>query len=369
MQVSRRDILAGLSLLPLTASAREPAAPVQIGAIRWDAWYSKSDNSVFPQNNLAPASFRSRAPAHCVQNGEDLSCTGTIDVIEAEIAAAQRARLSFWAFGWYPANTSLRKAWDFYQSAPSKRSMPWCAIVGFGDLGSARGAIAERDKKLRQWVGRMKQDDYFRADVAGAKRPLLFIFYREKELQSYFRSLEALGEGLSRFRELARAEGGFDPYIVLFDPALDMALFKGSGVDAISNYIGGFQPKERGSFAELDRQVQDYWRRMALTGAPMVPIAQVGWDTRPRREHPVPWSEPGYGDPTKRNLYYAMASPEELTAHLLAARRFGADHAAQCSSRLVLLYSWNECDEGGCVLPTLGDRRGHYLAAIARAAG
>jgi hypothetical protein len=32
---------------------------------------------------------------------------------------------------------------------------------------------------------------------------------------------------------------------------------------------------------------------------------------------------------------------------------------------VLLIYSWDECDEGGCLMPTHGDPTGRHLSAIA----
>ena len=79
---------------------------------------------------------------------------------------------------------------------------------------------------------------------------------------------------------------------------------------------------------------------MLGTGSNIVINAIVGWDTRPRHK--------AEGE---RANYYALASPQEFAAHLKTAVSLTRDYKDKCESATVLVYSWNECDEGGGVLP------------------
>jgi hypothetical protein len=51
--------------------------------------------------------------------------------------------------------------------------------------------------------------------------------------------------------------------------------------------------------------------------------------------------------------------------HLRAAVEFIDSHDLACPSKVLLIYSWNECEEGGALVPSLGDPQGSYLTAIA----
>jgi hypothetical protein len=365
--ISRRSLIAAIP--PLFVVKMGEATTIQpiVGAIRWDAWYSKQDDSVYAQNNLAPKIYQRRSPIHCSFHGDQISCNGNLSVIDAEIRAASRAGIAFWAFDWFPSNSSLRRAWELYQSSQINHLIKWCPIVGLGELGSPSFSNTERDRKLESWVTRMSSSTYYKVDILGDKRPLIFIFYRSNELLTYFGTLKALHSCLDRLRELATIPNIGNPYIVIFDPALDMKLFKESGADALSNYIGAFQPRERGTFADLDRQVRRYWDRMAATGVGMIPIAQVGWDTRPRHDHPVPWDKPKDSGGQTRDNYYAIATPQEFFEHMKATRDFVERNQLACPSHIILLYSWDECDEGGCIMPTFGDPNGAYLSALSAA--
>ncbi len=361
MLLSRRSVIAGL-LASLQAgrvwSAEERPS---VGAIRWDAWYEKSGESVFPQNNLAPPDYQDRAPAHCTIQAGNVSCTGSQAIMDAEIRLAHAAGLSFWAFDWYAGSSSLRVGWSLYQASAINRLIDWCPILDIGSLGSPSRSTAETDRNIDLFVGYMTSKTYFHLTIDNRERPLLFLFYSHEEVTKYFNDLEGLRTAFDRMRDRAAKSSVGDPYIVLFDPALDIDVFRRSGADAISNYIGDFTPTIRGPYSDLDRQVRRYWDRMAASGAPMMPIAQVGWDTRPRNAHPVPWDR---GPAIAMDDYYALATPAEFERHIRAAMDFVNTHPRACPARAVLLYSWDECDEGGCIMATRGDPQGRYIGAL-----
>jgi hypothetical protein len=368
MAITRRSFLASIASAVAVAQRKAfaSAQDIHVGAIRWDAWYSRTDQSIPAQNNLSPKTYRARAPIHCAVSQDEVTCNGDQPVLDAEIRAAHQGGIAFWAFDWFPAGSSFRRAWTLYQSSSINHLVKWCPIAGLGDLGSSSKSVEEMDEKARGWVALMSSPTFYRARVQGRERPLFFIFYRAEEMLKYFGDLASLHEGLDRVRRLALQQGVGEPYFVLFNPALDMSLFSSSGADAVSNYISNFRAQERGSFSDLDRQVRHYWDRMAATGAEIVPIAQIGWDKRPRLDQPVPWEKTD--KKINRNLYYEMATPAEFAEHMKAALEFVGKNQ-NCESRIVLVYSWDECDEGGCIMPTLGDPGGDYLTALSRALG
>jgi len=367
MTITRRTLLASIASAAavVRTNAFASTQDVQIGAIRWDAWYSKTDQSVSAQDNLSPKLYQPRAPVHCSVSNETVSCKGDQAVLDAEISAAAQAGIAFWAFDWFPAGSSFRRAWTLYQSSSINHLVKWCPIAGLADLGSTSRSAKEMDEKVRDWLELMSSPTFFRARVRGVERPLFFIFYRAEEMLKYFGDLPSLRMRLDQFKKAAVQRGIGNPYFVLFNPALDLNLFSNSGADANSNYISDFRAQERGSFSELDRQVRHYWDRMANIGTEIIPIAQVGWDKRPRLDRPVPWDRADHK--ANRNLYYEMATPAEFTEHMRAAIGFVRRNTNSCVSRTVLVYSWDECDEGGCIMPTVGDPGGSYLRAVSRA--
>src|SRR3954447_8826963 len=100
--ISRRAIVLGSLSSALAHSVAASTPKPVAGAIRWDAWYARKDASVYAQRNLSGAEFRGRAPAHCIVDAsKELDCEGNQKIIDAEITAASRAGLSYWAFDWF----------------------------------------------------------------------------------------------------------------------------------------------------------------------------------------------------------------------------------------------------------------------------
>ena len=82
----------------------------------------------------------------------------------------------------------------------------------------------------------------------------------------------------------------------------------------------------------------------------MVPLATAGWDPRPRIETPTPWHD--YGSAA---YYHAPPTPQELAQHLQAALDWLKAHPQTAVANAVLIYAWNEFDEGGWLATTLAE--------------
>lgn len=96
-----------------------------------------------------------------------------------------------------------------------------------------------------------------------------------------------------------------------------------------------------------------FWTTMGSTGTPIVPICQTGWDTRPRIQRPPSFVKikPHFGE----SAYVVAPSPAQLTAHLQAAVSYVTANPTICPSKAIIIYSWDECDEGGnALIPSYG---------------
>ena len=133
LSILRRSFLRNsaefLAYLIASRSARAAASGVVTGAIRWDAWYRRTDFSVYAQNDLAPEKFHYRVPLHCKVNSHSIDCNGNQADMDEEIAVAAVSGIKFWAFVWYPSDSSLRIAWNLYQNSQLRHQINWCGIV------------------------------------------------------------------------------------------------------------------------------------------------------------------------------------------------------------------------------------------------
>nr|WP_294525620.1 hypothetical protein [uncultured Rhodopila sp.] len=281
--------------------------------------------------------------------------------MDREIEAAARAGLKFWAFVWYDPNSSLRAAWNLYQSSSLRDQINWCGIVSLASWNSAPSDQSRWQTNVQQWAEYMSAPNYQRVGSDGRSpgRPLLFLLWDQRQFEGFFENLDNLGRSLDLLRERVTAAGGDAPYIVILRGTEGAPILSRIGADAIGGYVPRFRQVPAGRYADLDQQARAYWAALEATGKPIVPIAIVGWDTRPRQEHPGPFSHVQVPE-----RYYAMSTPAELSGHMRAAVGFIRRNESACPSKVLLIYSWNECDEGGGLIPTLGDPTGSYLVAI-----
>jgi hypothetical protein len=289
--------------------------------------------------------------------------------MDQEIRDAAFAGLRFWAFVWYPQDSSLRTAWTLYQSSPIRHLVNWCGMVGLDRLGAIPFEGGAWKARIDEWCGYMTQPHYQKVQVAGSPpRPVLFLMWNQQGLDRYFAGQMAnvrLAFGLLCDRLTEAGLGR--PYVVVLGGTRGVPVVGAGCGDAVSSYIAAMRREKVGAYRDLDRQARAFWQTLAESGVPIVPIAMVGWDVRPRMAHPLPWDSHKETPPQEMDDYYVLPEPGELTAHLRAAVDFIAANPRSCPSRLLLIYSWDECDEGGGLIPTRADPAGRYLAAARQA--
>ena len=324
--------LATLFLLPLSLLAAERPT---VGAIRWDAWSGGGVTSQVEQT-LSPEKHRFRLPwfAHLDASGRahlDASAEG---VMEQEIAYAKQAGLDYWAFLTYPEADAMSSALARYLRSPKRSDLGFCLILHQTLSVPAARWPAERDRTLKL----LKEPGYQK--VLG--RPLVYAF----DLKTEHPTVK------QRFDELRTAANsvGLDPYLVYmgWSPQRDYQQHATEGFAAVSAYAHpGTEPvfsKYVGAFE------QHAWANALATKTPYVPLVTTGWDKRPRQDHPVSWEKnPGYA---QQQTWPATPTPTELAAHLGRALAFVKAHPSVCPANTVIVYAWNEHDEGGWLCPT-----------------
>jgi hypothetical protein len=343
------------------------SAPVQalgrpiVGAIRWDAWYGQGGPVAEVERSLGPRKFHFRLPFFARVLADDrVRINGDAPgVIEKEIASAAHAGLNYWAFVDYGDEGDLTIARRRYQEARDKHGLRFCFIEegtridGQGPRGWAR-------------LVSFFQDPNYQTVPEG--RPLLFVFGCPKKV------------GKKEFQELSEAAvaaGGKRPYLVLmgFDPRQDARDMETLGFDAVSAYAAGGQYRgDMWSYSQLTEHVRrDYWEVCRRYGIATITFATTGWDTRPRLEHPVSWMAgvEARPDPTppaeqKPLLDDVTATPSQLARHLQDALEWTQNNRALNPANAIIIYAWNENDEGGWLIPTLseGPARLDAIAAV-----
>jgi len=177
-------------------------------------------------------------------------------------------------------------------------------------------------------------------------------------------------ELIDALRAAVKAADLGEPYIVIMDSGAAESVKRTAdlfGAQAISDYAR-HRNAAGGSYADLCEVARSFWDACAAAGAEVVPLAMAGWDRRPRVERPVPWEswqKPGAG----LDRFYLLPTPEELAAHIGEAMAWVEARPESCPAQTVIVYAWNEHDEGGWLCPTLGESGkpdASRLEAIAR---
>ena len=107
--------------------------------------------------------------------------------------------------------------------------------------------------------------------------------------------------------------------------------------DALGAYSAHGDKGSGESYAKLVEMNRHYWEAYKSTKHEVVPLVNAGWDGRPRN-YPGNW--------------YERATPNEVAGAVRSAFDWIAENPSATRARTVLVYAWNEHDEGGWLCPT-----------------
>ena len=341
-------LLAALLLAPLAVLNAGEEAPI-VGAIRWDGWYGDGGVVNEVEHSLGQPKYHFRLPwfAQIVSEGK-VSINGDSQAImEQEIAYAAQAGLNYWAFVDYLDEApGMSIGLNRYLAAKDKKGIRYCLVEEGARLDKA-GA-----KAWSRLVEHFRNPDYLTV-LDG--RPLLCLFAKTTKL------------GKAEWDDLKRqtiAAGLKAPYLVLMGWEAEKDR-EALGFDAISEYAcsgKGYttdpETYERLTAHSVNEKLWGKWKRERC---PCITFATAGWDTRPRQERPPSWCSwvKPTPDPTppaqqKPLIDATTATPDELTAHIRAAIEWTKANRDLNPANAIIIYAWNEHDEGGWLQPTLG---------------
>jgi len=328
-------IICVLSVLaPALAMAAEVPAPRPIvGAIRWDAWTGGAVTEQV-ERTLGPEKYHDRLPWFTEVVGKDqVRIDGSLQrVMDQEIGFAADAGLDYWAFLVYPESNPMSVALKQYLMSPDRGRINFCLILHNSLLVSDEQWPKERDRA----VALLKQPGYQK--VLGG-RPLVYVFTGKRPPFDRY----------SKFLAAAK-ESGLHPYSVFmgWNPPADFRSVSTKGFDAVSAYAKSGNQAEFGQLALAVEK--DYWQAAAEAQVPYVPLVTTGWDKRPRQDHPVSW-ERGHAY-HEQKVFPSRATPQDIADHLQRAIEFVRTYGEICAAQAVIIYAWNEYDEGGWLAPT-----------------
>jgi hypothetical protein len=319
-----------------------------VGAIRWDAWFGDlSDVGLMVEKTLGPRHWHDRLPFFA-QADSDTSVQvrgNTQAVMDQEIAYAAAAGMDYWAFVIYPPADALSVALHQYLTSPIKSRINFCLNLQGGWLGSE----AAWPDCVQLYLSHFREPTY---QMVLGSRPLVYLFNASDMLGAgRFGSEDFARQAFDTVRAACRDGGVGDPYLVVQDwsPATAHRFVKLLGGDAVSAYASDGRG-QGAPFADLAAHTQAWWDEFAATGSPVVPLATAGWDPRPRIETRTPWHDYGSAD-----YYYQPPAPQALANHVQAAVHWVRDHPKSAEADAILIYAWNEFDEGGWLAPTLSE--------------
>lgn len=301
-----------------------------VGAIRWDAW-TGSSNGVGKQVeiSLSPNAYHYRVPFYGKEVAADSVTINACkqSIMDQEIKYAAAAGLDYWAFVWYAGSSGLDQSRKLYQSSIYKQSINYCLLIEAYNFNT--------NISIDSMLSDFKSVTYQK--VLG-NRPLLYLLgysgIQKKDVDSLRARTVRAGLGTPYIVEM-RVDGVYTTLTTL-------------GLDAFSMYastwIGGGVPYDSLAHTDIAQ-----WNWIGINNAlPTVPHITTGWDKRPRHDHPNQW-EPDPGP----NAWVQMPTNAQISSHIADAKTWIKANPVIAAANTIIVYAWNEFDEGGWLCPNL----------------
>lgn len=312
---------------------------IKIGAIRWDAWYGHNGipGSVISEveKTLSPKEYHFRAPffAKVTDDGKIEVPVYDQEIFDREMAYAVSSGIDYFAFVWY--NDDMKKAREMYKNSPYHDKIKMSVVLS-----------GSHSEEIRREMTELLKEDYFMRVDGG--RPLIYYFGACREDAK---------ENIDFYKAFCEREGMPIPYTVVLNLGEEDTF--SSGADAIGQY--GVTGEKGEPFANVRANARTLWDRFKKTGGAFVPTVSMGWHNRPRHDNPTFWAN--IESPDSWAQYPTGA---ELKEHLTEALAYlnEPDTVRQTPAETLLMYAWNEHDEGGWFCPTIAvDENGKQILA------
>jgi hypothetical protein len=246
----------------------------------------------------------------------------------------------------------MENAWNLQQTSSIKNEVNWAQMQSFENFTGASSLSAQTPTIISYF----EQSNY---QTVLSGRPLWFLYdngdYATYVYDYWGNNSANVSTAISTFRASVEAAGLPDPYIVMVDGNATIAA--AVGADAVSNYIPNFGTAAIANpWSNVASSISAYWTTLgnaaATAGIQTIPIAATGWDTRPRKENIVDWEAVGGKPYAGLNVYDVLPTPSQFTTELQNAVSYVDANPSLDPSQVILIYAWDECDEGGnCLIP------------------
>ncbi len=340
MKKTGKTVMETMDMTPINVANEKRSEITSVGAIRWDAWYGHNDDpqSVVSQveKTLSPAKYHFRAPffSSVTDEGKIEIQPYTQEIFDKEMEYAIDAGIDYFAYCWY--NSDMKAARVFHTQSKYRDKVKMCCMLDGNAIGQSY-AHKEMETLLKQ--------SYYMTVLDG--RPLMYYFGNNDNLAS-------IAADIKYYRELAEKIGVKPPYAVVMNrSAADSLSICGDAVGSYAMSLSGGK-----SFKELTDYSHDRWESWRTGGSQLVPLVSFGWHNLPRYENPVKWTT------SNAQSYVQYGTDTELRESLEYALEYmqkpGVDIMTMANT--VLIYAWNEHDEGGWICPTIEvDKDGNQI--------
>lgn len=292
---------------------------MKIGAIRWDAWVGdKNPVGLEVEKTMLSTYAKKRYPFYAsnLKGNLHIRCDSK-DIITKEIDYAYRYGIDYFAFCWYPFHSGLDMARNLFLTIKQDK-VKWCMILGTNPM----------EKEDALWlISQFVDERYQKVDG----RPVVYLFDVNEKL-------------LSIVSYIRRHCKQYMPYFIglVWNEKQALAMNQMFNLDAISQYCTPGQ--DNMEYSKVSAKEIGLWNQYLKVNQ-VIPWITTGWDKRPRYEFPVSWEDCS----SFSKEYIQAPSCEQLKQELLSA----IDFSKRNSSPLLLIYAWNEFDEGGFIAPIL----------------
>jgi hypothetical protein len=348
---------------PLFGQVADPAGKKpSIGAIYWGMWNSYGfGNPAVTEVTLNPPQYRDRVPFFGRESTERVveyigppqstrhSATTSLKingdqqwVVDQEIKYAVDAGIDYFAYIYYGKNHYSHRLYKTSNVAEKQKlKMAW--IIGFLNEFDIPDLVSDMDKDFYQ-------------TVLNDRPVLYFLKFGEDCLE--------VANFLDRVKEeyVKQFPSSPLPYVVILNDGNPDAHY--------CNHLGKYYADAFGAYVSLnggslgdhsyeyirDKEI-DSWRWGDISGAGQKRVLwmSLGFDRRPRIDYPVPWERTpeGTADPGNSRNWAGNATPVQIEEQLQRAVKFVNENPQTCETQSILLYAWNEHDEGGWISPTI----------------
>ncbi len=306
----------------------------KVGAIRWDAYFSTdfigSNVSREVAKALSPEEFHFRAPYFAMVNdkGNIEFPEETQEQFDNETELAVNAGIDYFAYCWYREDNVMAYARKRHLKSKFRDKIKMAAIINVSRLD---------EESFTALAAATKEDFYLKFD----NHPIIYVFD----------AIHCPNDLRQTITEYLVNSGSLTPFFVGMNASPNPYLAQKlsfEGFDAIGSY--GFASNCQGEeFSSFKKRNEDMCRMRNSMDFEHIPLLCLGHDFRPRIKNPVSWMG-------GKNFSY-VATDDEIYLH--AKKTFEIQKENTSNANTMLIYAWNEHDEGGWICPTLsGD--GYY---------